>query len=179
MSTTPFTPRRSTRGAVFTPTPQPTPLSSLHPNTTYHWTSSPLPPPPSLPSLQTSTKTYYNSLTRITSHSGLTPKKGKGRARVEEKRFTVGDGVVVGVEGGNEGIGVLIRLWEEESVGEEDYEEDNTGNGGQDGDMKMMGEVHWCFRRQDLPGVMKNLTVADVRDLPLSTPLSSKCTARY
>jgi origin recognition complex subunit 1 len=98
---------------------------------------------------------------------------------VEEKRFTVGDGVVVGVEGGNEGIGVLIRLWEEESVGEEDYEEDNTGNGGQDGDMKMMGEVHWCFRRQDLPGVMKNLTVADVRDLPLSTPLSSKCTARY
>jgi origin recognition complex subunit 1 len=162
MALPPFTPRRSGRGAIFTPTPQPTPSKSIHPNTTFHWTSQRLAPPSYLPDTERCNKTYYNSFTRITSHPGLTPGKGKGksRAREDERRFTVGDGVIVDVEGGNEGVGVLVRLWEEEQAdNEEDLEQDED-----DGEvMRMMGEVHWCFRRQDLPGVMKNLSVQDVR----------------
>jgi origin recognition complex subunit 1 len=161
---TPFTPRRSTRGAVFTPTP-------------FHWTSAPLLPPSALSQTQTAGKTYYNSFTRITtsvntnSINGIEQIKGKGKGKGKEKeqerRFTVGDGVVVGVEGGSEGIGILVRLWE---VKEPEEDGDDGSEAGQvDGKVekeaektRMMGEIHWCFRRQDLPGIMKNLTVADV-----------------
>jgi origin recognition complex subunit 1 len=78
---------------------------------------------------------------------------------------------MVGVDGGD-GVGVLIGLWqdlgtkpdgeddEEEEVEEEEEEEDSEGSG-----KRMMAEVHWCFRRQDLPSVMKNLNVQDVSEL--------------
>ena len=85
----------------------------------------------------------------------------------------MGDGVMVSVEGGEEGVGVLIRLWEEleDEASERSSEEDEgledveIGNDVQDEERgrKMMAEVHWCFRRQDLPGIMKNLSVEDVR----------------
>jgi origin recognition complex subunit 1 len=77
---------------------------------------------------------------------------------------------MVGVDGGD-GVGVLIGLWqdlgtkqdgeddEEEEVEEEEEEEDSEGSG-----KRMMAEVHWCFRRQDLPSVMKNLNVQDVSE---------------
>jgi origin recognition complex subunit 1 len=176
-------------------------------NVVFGWTSAPLPP-------LESTKegaTRYNAFTCITTHTGGTPRiakplapgrkirAGKGD---EESRFTVGDGVVVAIEGGGEGIGVLVGLWEEPDEDEEE-EEDRDGdkdkmdkegekegreggrvNGREEGEsssaaadkdkssdddtplenkpMRMVAEVHWCFRRQDLPGIMKNLAVADV-----------------
>lgn len=162
------TPRRSTRGTLFTPSPHPSP-AFVQTNTTYSWTSAPL------ASSSSPSFTHYNSFARIVTHSGLTPRKGKARAgkQDEESRFTVGDGVMVSVEGGEEGVGVLIRLWEEleDEASERSSEEDEgledveIGNDVQDEERgrKMMAEVHWCFRRQDLPGIMKNLSVEDVR----------------
>jgi len=153
------TPRRSVRGALRTPSPHPSP-ALIRPDTTYAWTAWPLPSSPnSLP--------HYNSFIRIISGSGLRPQKSKARAGKsdEDSRFTVGDGVMVSVEGGSEGVGVLIRLWEEreetESDGEEEDEEEEEEE--EERGPMMMAEVHWCFRRQDLPGVMKNLSVEDVR----------------
>lgn len=79
---------------------------------------------------------------------------------------------MVGVDGGD-GVGVVIGMWEahtierqdrdqdedeDEKAGEEDEEDEE-----EDGPAKgMMAEVHWCFRKQDLPSVMKNLNVEDV-----------------
>lgn len=182
MSALPVTPRRSNRGAIFTPSPSAAPVYS-QPNTTFAWTSAPHPSP------SASTRVRYTSFTRIVSHTGQIPrkplqpgKKPKARKGDDESRFAVGDGVEVRVEGGNEGVGVLVDLWEEPEP--EDDEEDGAGSdsdgggdvemsekqqdgegAGQDGQRKtrMMAEVHWCFRRQDLPSIMKNLTVADVR----------------
>ena len=163
----PTTPRRSTRGTLFTPSPHPSP-AFVQTDTTFSWTSAPL------PSTSSPSFTHYNSFARIVGHSGLTRRKGKARAGKddEESRFTVGDGVMVSVEGGEEGVGVLVRLWEEPD--EEEEREDggdqdvNMGNDGEDEGRgrKMMAEVHWCFRRQDLPGIMKNLSVEDVRCSP-------------
>ena len=190
------TPRRSTRGAIFTPSPFPSP-AAIAPNTTFAWTSAPTSTststssnpshlstggPSTLP--LTDRRTYYNSFTRITSHSGFTPRKGpkgiKGRPKVgkedEESRFSIGDGVLVKLEGNSEGVGVLIRLWEEpeekaeeESEKDEDAEQKDAKDGvyGEDDEdeemgTSMMAEIHWCFRRQDLPGIMKNLSVEDV-----------------
>jgi hypothetical protein len=90
----------------------------------------------------------------------------------EESRFTVGDGVMVGVDGGD-GVGVVIGLWQDEKGGSEseiEYGGDEEGDKEreeeeeeEEGPAKgMMAEVHWCFRKQDLPSVMKNLNVEDV-----------------
>jgi len=113
---------------------------------------------------------HYRAFDRIIKHSGLTPKKGKGKQKEDEiSRFTIGDGVLVSVDGGNDGVGILIRLWEESGSGEDEGDEDESGSGdGDDSDdedddgPRMMAEIHWCFRRQDLPGIMKNLQVDDV-----------------
>ena len=60
-------------------------------------------------------------------------------------------------------MGVLIRLWEECHEGHGDGEEDEENEEDErEKDLKMMAEVHWCFRRQDLPGGMKDLKVEDV-----------------
>ena len=190
----PPTPRRSTRGQIFTPSPSAGP--SLQPkNVIFGWTSAPLPASASLPAdLDTEGKrTYYNSFTRITSSSRraqplLTPgKRVKAAQGDEEARFSVGDGVLVKVEGGTDGVGVLVRLWEEpddadDGDEEEDGQDDEEGEGGaggradggsRNGDgtsskskskTRMTAEIHWCFRRKDLPGIMKNLSVEDVRD---------------
>lgn len=166
-----ITPRRSTRGAIFTPSPHPS-QAIAQANTTYHWLSAPL------DASSSSTKTRYNSFRRILHPSapGLTSRRGAGGSRkkvakgAEESRFTVGDGVLVGVDGGD-GVGVLIGLWEDLSPPEEeegarsddDQEEEEEEEQEAEGSGKrMMAEVHWCFRRQDLPGVMKNLNVQDV-----------------
>lgn len=94
----------------------------------------------------------------------LTPKdkgKAKGKAtkkkKGDEARFTIGDGVQVAVEGGKEGVGVLVGLWEEPVPAESD-DEDNTEDRG----TRMMARIHWFFRRQDLPSVMRNLDLEDV-----------------
>ena len=142
-----ITPRRSTRGTLFTPSPHPSP-ALIQPDTSFSWTSAPH------PSSSSSKETNYNSFKRLTTHSGLTPRKGKpiksGKAD-DEARFSVGDGVMVSVEGGGEGVGILTALWEEmpdeksilgnESGDDEEEEEENDGP-------KMMAKVHWCFRRQ-------------------------------
>lgn len=173
-----FTPRRSTRGQIFTPSPAPSAV--LQPkNVTFAWTSAPAQPSSSIPpSLNPEgLRTYYTSYTRITSHASRTsqlltpgkkPRAGKGD---EEARFSIGDGVLVKVAGGTDGVGVLIRLWEEPEPEPEDDDEadaeDDDEHGSQDGSSggkgtRKMGEIHWFFRRQDLPGIMKNLSVKDV-----------------
>ncbi|WVQ68072.1 uncharacterized protein L199_006278 [Kwoniella botswanensis] len=175
----PFTPRRSTRGTIFTPSPGASP-SLKQPNTTYTWTSAPL------PSDNQEERIRYNSYSRIVSRVGSTPlklggpssrkvKAGKGD---EESRFTVGDGVLVSVEGGNEGVGILIGLWEdapsstnqEEDDGEE--EEDEKQEEEEEGP-KMMAEIHWAFRKADLPGVMKNVNIED-NEVLLAASLTSR-----
>lgn len=88
--------------------------------------------------------------------------------------------MLVNVEGGNDGVGILVKLWEEEDSDSEDEDDSDSdsddsdddhagetvgaGVGGGKGNSKksMLAEIHWCFRRQDLPGIMKNLTVAEV-----------------
>ncbi|GFZ49562.1 Origin recognition complex subunit 1 [Saitozyma sp. JCM 24511] len=85
---------------------------------------------------------------------------------------------MVAVEGGSEGVGVLIRLWEEppesdetEDGEDEDDDGDESSRGDEDNGPRMMGEVHWCFRRQDLPGIMKNLSVEDNEVLLAASPV--------
>ena len=184
---TTFTPRRSARGQIFTPSPHPE--TALQPkNVIFGWTSAPLPPSASSPaSLDPEGKrTYYNSFTRITTKHrredplatpGKRPKAAKGD---EESRFTIGDGVLVKVQGNADGVGVLVRLWEEpeeQDDSDDDQSEEATREDGleqsEKGDgvgMRMMAEIHWCFRRGDLPGIMKNLTVEDVRALTSPSP---------
>lgn len=79
--------------------------------------------------------------------------------------------MLVTVEGNGEGVGVLTRLWEEvgkklegEVGGQDDGEGEDDGD--EEEDPTMMAEVHWCFRRQDLPSIMKNVSVEDVRMTP-------------
>lgn len=172
-----FTPRRSTRGAIFTPSAAPTAQQLNQTDATYTWISGPSTRPDS-------PHTHYNAYSRIVHAATILGPKRKGKAKADqESRFTVGDGVLVAVAGGDEGIGILVRLWEEpEQEHDDDDDEDEEDDGGSnsrgergsshqgdDGEKKMtmMGEVHWCFRRQDLPGIMKNLSVEDVsRDRP-------------
>jgi origin recognition complex subunit 1 len=91
-----------------------------------------------------------------------TPKKNGEH----EARFAIGDGVAVTVEGGNEGIGMLTALWEEPEDEEEDEEEDEDDAVSrpepEERGPRMMATVHWFFRKEDLPGVMKNLQLAEV-----------------
>lgn len=101
----------------------------------------------------------------------LTPTdKGKGKAKVpakkkkgDEARFTIGDGVQVAVEGGKEGVGVLVGLWEEPVPPPSDSESEG---GKEDRGTRMMARIHWFFRRQDLPSVMRNLDLEDVSHPP-------------
>ena len=171
-----FTPRRSARGQIFTPSPNPE-TSLQAKNVIFGWTSAPLNPSLSVPAQldPEDKKTYYNSFTRITTKTrrseplatpGKRPKAAKGD---EESRFAIGDGVLVKVEGNADGVGVLVRLWEEpEEKDEDDDESEEDGDGKSKAEeeerrgTRMMAEIHWCFRRQDLPGIMKNLTVEDV-----------------
>ena len=169
-----ITPRRSTRGQIFTPT-QSTPAQQPK-NVTYQWTSSPLPLSDSNPASldPEGRRTYYDSYKRITTSipkrtANLTPGRQRKAPKAEEEEFDIGDGVLVKVEGGADGVGILIRLWEEPDDDESDEEdeekeddEEETPGEKEKAETKMMGEVHWCFRREDLPSVMKNLTVYDV-----------------
>ncbi|EIW67259.1 hypothetical protein TREMEDRAFT_33606 [Tremella mesenterica DSM 1558] len=189
------TPRRSTRsGAIFTPSPSSHPRSESH--TTYSWTSAPRhvssnPASSSSTTLSQKAEIDYTSFARIVSRQStkrpLTPgrKTHAGKAD-EESRFTLGDGVAVSVEGGGEGVGVLVRLWEtsKKAKGEEDMsgegsaedeerdEEEEEGSG-----ERMWAEVHWCFRRQDLPGIMKNLSVEDNEVLLAASPIRPSSTS--
>ncbi|ORY35566.1 P-loop containing nucleoside triphosphate hydrolase protein [Naematelia encephala] len=188
--TVPVTPRRSTRGALFTPTTQASP-SIIPSNTTFAWTSHPVPPPTGVAS--SSTSRHYNSFTRIVSHTGLTPRKKfkSGRPKAgngdDESRFAIGDGVLVAVEGNGEGVGILVRLWEEEKrevSDQEDGGEESDEEGKEEGkeeedrpEIRMMAEIHWCFRRQDLPSVMKNLSVQDNEVLLAASPIRPSTTA--
>ncbi|WVW85627.1 hypothetical protein I302_107665 [Kwoniella bestiolae CBS 10118] len=179
------TPRRSTRGTIFTPSPSATP-SLKQANTTYTWTSAPLPSSSSSSSHPDEAgKVRYNSYSRIISRVGSTPlkiggpssKKIKAGKGDEESRFTVGDGVLVSVEGGDEGVGILIGLWEEPSSPNNDddggqEEEDGEDEEEEDGP-KMMAEIHWAFRKVDLPGVMKNVNVEE-NEVLLAASLTSR-----
>lgn len=61
-------------------------------------------------------------------------------------------------------------MWEEdikkddkEDSEEEEEDDDDDELDEIDGEKTIkMAEIHWCFRRSDLPGIMKNLTVEDV-----------------
>lgn len=79
-------------------------------------------------------------------------------------KFAVGDGVLVSVEGGNDGVAVLIDLWEEERSEDDDEEDEEDGDEVEEehGPL-MMAEVHWLLRRRDLPDVRRNFKVDDVR----------------
>jgi origin recognition complex subunit 1 len=160
-----FTPRRSTRGAVFTPSPFPSSSlagPSTDTSTSYHWLS-----PATYPS--GSTEPHYTSLKRVidlTNTPGRRKGKGKAKAGDGETKFNVGDGVMVAVEGSSEGVGIITRMWEEEVQKEKDEDESDEEMPDQEeeGEKEMikMAEIHWCFRRFELPGIMKNLTVEDV-----------------
>jgi origin recognition complex subunit 1 len=90
---------------------------------------------------------------------------------------------MVGVDGGD-GVGVVIGLWQDtrsrerirEDEGRGDDEDEEEEEEEEEGPAKgMMAEVHWCFRKQDLPSVMKNLNVEDVS---LSILLNSSLPSR-
>ena len=68
--------------------------------------------------------------------------------------------MLVSVEGGNDGVAVLIDLWEEERS--EDDEEEDEEDGEEEKSPLMMAEVHLLLRRQDLPDVRRNFKVDDV-----------------
>ncbi|KIR34736.1 origin recognition complex subunit 1 [Cryptococcus deuterogattii MMRL2647] len=149
--TIPFTPRRSTRGQVFTPSPFPTPRIS-HSDTKFTWLSA-----ASTPRLSpggSKTRTHYTAFSKVFT------KGGKKNAAPKMTKFTVGDGVLVNVEGGNDGVAVLIDLWEEERS-EDDSEEDEEDGEEEEKGPLMMAEVHWLLRRQDLPDVRRNFKVDD------------------
>ncbi|CAK9782561.1 P-loop containing nucleoside triphosphate hydrolase protein [Cutaneotrichosporon oleaginosum] len=137
----PVTPRRSTRQtAIFTP------LSAVKQvPARYEWISGPS-------STSPTGRTHYTSFERA---------RGAGR-KAEEARFAIGDGVSVGLEGGAEGLGLLIDLWEE-PVPEDEREE-------ADDETRKMARVHWFFRRSDLPSVMRNLTLEDNEVLLAASP---------
>ncbi|ORX38507.1 P-loop containing nucleoside triphosphate hydrolase protein [Kockovaella imperatae] len=179
----PITPRRSTRGTVFSPlTPSSTEngLASRD-DLIFNWTSAPVQRPSTEagPSSQPivsdaddehGLRTYYTSFTRI--------QKPTGKKKKEEVvKFRVGDGVMVSVEGGD-GVAVLTRLWEEpipkdegsddddddDDDDEDEEADDEEGSGEGEGEglgMRKMAEIHWCFRRKDLPGIMKDLKVEE------------------
>jgi origin recognition complex subunit 1 len=93
------------------------------------------------------------------------PSKRRGET---ETRFAVGDGVSVAVEGGNEGIGMLTALWEEDG---EDDDDESTVSGSRhttperETGPRMVARVHWFFRKEDLPGVMTRLALEEVSRL--------------
>jgi origin recognition complex subunit 1 len=137
----PVTPRRSTRQtAIFTP------LSAVKAGPArYEWTSAAHPD---------GARTSYTSFART---------RGAGR-KADEARFSIGDGVSVALEGGAEGIGMLVGLWEE-PVSEDEREPDDDEldeHDEADEPTRRMARVHWFFRRSDLPSVMRNLTLEDV-----------------
>ncbi|WWC90716.1 uncharacterized protein L201_005653 [Kwoniella dendrophila CBS 6074] len=190
MAITPWTPRRSTRGNIFTPSPSASPslLRRIQPNTIYSWNSAPLPPTSNADS-SSSSKIRYNSYSRIISKgrgtsSISTPsnKKVKAGKNDEESRFTIGDGVLIAIEGGDEGVGILIGLWEETNMNNDhnsesennDNEEDDDDDDDDDEDKgpKMMAEIHWAFRKSDLPSVMKNVNIED-NEVLLATSITS------
>lgn len=106
--------------------------------------------------------------------------KPKPKKKGDEARFTIGDGVQVAVEGGKEGVGVLVGLWEEPVPASEDGEDKDKDRG-----TRMMARIHWFFRRQDLPSVMRNLDLEDVSNLlepgRFHAPMCStpRCAGRY
>lgn len=180
----PVTPRRSTRGAVFTPT---APVASVPTDTVFSWTGSAKP---------ADGRVYYSGFSRIVKHSArgkaavvddasdnsdsdkeegsskthtpkvevAVPKRRRAPAPKpdEESRFAIGDGVVVQVEGGNDGIGMLTALWEEPAGDDDDESEDSSRSSVAPDTPLMMAQIHWFFRKEDLPGVMRNVKLEDV-----------------
>lgn len=195
------TPRRSDRGVIFTPvaspTPGPTPTPAAASSsrgkvaptiaTSYHWLTAPYYPSGSSSSGAEDAVPHYTAYKRLVDRTTLVKRRKHAKVGFEESRFAVGDGVLVNVQGGNDGVGILVRLWEEEeedsdesdesgseSDGDDDVDGDEQGNGGvgvrgkgKNGrkakSTTMMGEIHWCFRRSDLPSMMRDLSVAEVR----------------
>lgn len=159
-----FTPRRSARSEIFTPVPQSPAAQATAAATTFHWLSNAsYPDGPDKP--------HYSSYKRLVNKAALVKRRRTNNAKsgLEESRFSIGDGVLVNVDGGNDGVGILLRLWEEDDADSDDEEEsddsedDSDDESSEEGNKKlMMAEIHWCFRQQDLPGVMKNLNVAEV-----------------
>ncbi|OCF39968.1 origin recognition complex subunit 1 [Kwoniella heveanensis CBS 569] len=185
---TPVTPRRSTRGTIFTPSPSvssygggpSTSTQARKADTSYHWNSAPLANPTSnsnsssgIPGQSSQTQVRYNSFSRIVSRkistplriglAGKTASAGASRAKGdEESRFTVGDGVLVSVEGGDEGVGIIIGLWEEQPQHTDGLDDDDDEpQEEQEEGPRMMAEIHWAFRKEDLPSIMKTANVQE------------------
>ncbi|KAL1406326.1 Origin recognition complex, subunit 1 [Vanrija albida] len=180
----PVTPRRSTRGAVFTPTAA---APAVPTNTVFTWTGAARP--------ETSAgRVYYSGFSRVIKRGGpagatsdsdgeetktKTPTKlevalpRRRRKPDEEARFAIGDGVVVQVEGGNDGIGMLTALWEEPADADDESDDDDSSASSApaaDAPPRMMAQIHWFFRKEDLPGVMRNVKLEDNEVLLASSP---------
>lgn len=143
--------------------------------TSYHWLSAPYYPSGPSSSGAEDAVPHYTAYKRLVDRMTLVKRRKHAKKGFEESRFAVGDGVLVNVQGGNDGVGILVRLWEEEEEESEDdsasdSDSERDGDGGQQQrtegkkrNVTMMGEVHWCFRRSDLPSMMRDLSVAEVR----------------
>ncbi|WVR00003.1 hypothetical protein IAU59_007145 [Kwoniella sp. CBS 9459] len=193
---TAVTPRRSTRGTIFTPSPSvasygygngygggalasTTAAQARKADTSYHWNSAPL-----ASTSAGSGQIRYSSFSRIVSRKISTPLRiglagktagpgaGTSGSRAkgdEESRFAVGDGVLVSVEGGDEGVGIIIGLWDEQKASSSRRIEGLEGDGGEengeddeeDDGPSMMAEIHWAFRKEDLPSIMKTANVQE------------------
>ncbi|WWC71564.1 uncharacterized protein I206_105522 [Kwoniella pini CBS 10737] len=202
MTIIPSTPRRSTRGNIFTPSPTSNNsklLKSTKLNTIYKWNSAPL---NSLNKEEEEEegKIKYNSFSKIIKKnnrndlttitpSNLINRKIKIEKEDEESRFTIGDGVLINLEGGNQGVAILIGLYEDfnyykknnhdndDQEKEEEEEEENDDNDNDDDfeekKSKMMAEIHWAFRKSDLPSIMKNVNIEE-NEVLLAASLNSK-----
>lgn len=138
----PVTPRRSTRSnAVFTPTAARVPLDA-----TYEWNGPGVPAAPIAGPSSARESSPPKDMNRV-DYTAFTRTR-----RREELHFEIGDGVVVALEGGNEGIGVVTALYEEDADEDDEDEEER----------KRMASVHWFFRRSDLPSVMRSLQLEEV-----------------
>ncbi|WVO13435.1 hypothetical protein L204_101051 [Cryptococcus depauperatus] len=152
------TPRRSTRGQVFTPsfTAPPSPRA-MHPNIVYEWNSKPL----SVETLPDGTRRIrHKTLKKIRSRRNGTPLKFKKADEVSERHFSLGDGVLVKVEGNRDGVGILVGLWQEEPP-TQNQKQGSDGEEGEEDGPRMMSEIHWAYRREDMPSVMKSVQVED------------------
>lgn len=154
------TPRRSTRGLLFSPSTHRSLLVESS-AASFTWASAPTNGDSSFPA-------HYSAVTRTTGvNTPVVWSRGRSLGRaLDAARFEIGDAVAVSLQGGNEGIGIIIDLREEEVEDERlGHDEDNQDDQKVDESFektRKVAEVHWLFQRDDLPQVMRDVDLADV-----------------
>lgn len=160
--------RKSMRGLPV-PSPSPSRASSTSSRTTDRWAS--------VPVYSQAKRVYYTAFERTASSSLSSSAKAKGKQKeVEPDLYEVGDTVLIRVDRGPPGIGVIVELWERDEDDKED--EDVEGGGGsrpppdaddtEDGPKNELGgekyvRIKWFQRVKELPSMMANrLKAADV-----------------